>query len=125
MDSQYSALFMDIQKSNYGYPKIDWISIILFLFTLFDLWMSTNRIMDIQKSIPAEFWISIILFLDIYYLIYGLKKMDIHNYFVISQYHKIYYWISKNELWISKNRIMDTQNSAGFLDIHHLMIVNP
>ena len=40
---------MDIQKSNYGYPKIE-------------LWISKNRIIDIQKSnygyLKIELWIS-------------------------------------------------------------------
>ena len=73
---------MDIQKSNYGYPKFSkilfdfWISI-----NKAEYWISKNRIIDIQKSNNGypkidsknltEFWISIIRFLDIRNSIFG------------------------------------------------------
>ena len=46
---------MDIQKSNYGYPKIElWISKNRqksnYGYPKIELWISKNRIIDIQKS---------------------------------------------------------------------------
>ena len=86
--------FLDIHKSNNGYPKIDlwiykiqqnfWISKNQNSINKAEYWTSKNRNMDIQKSnngYPkidfcisknlAEFWISIIRFLDIYNSIFG------------------------------------------------------
>ena len=67
MDIQYSARFLDIHNSIYGYPKLDF-------------WMSKNWIMDIQKSFRI---------LDIQ------KSLDIHK--SNFGYPKIYFWISQNQ----------------------------
>ena len=72
---------MDIQKSISGYPKIHF-------------WISKNQ---------AEFWISIIRFLDIHNSFLDIRK---------SMYFKIHFWISKNhaEFSISIIRFLDINN---------------
>ena len=88
---------MDIQHSNYGYLKIE-------------LWISKNRIMDIQKS--AFFRISKILFEDIFKLadlrISINRFKDIHKsnygypkFRIFFGYPKMHIMISKMYLWIS------------------------
>ena len=65
---------MDIQKSNYGYPKFSRILDILkytdFLISKNELWISKNRIIDILNSV---------LFLDIQMYVsmtFGYPKMS-------------------------------------------------
>ena len=69
---------MDIQKSNYGYPKFSMI----FGYPKMYFRISINRFLDMKN----ELWISKNRFMDILKYIFGYPKiiLDIHNYFVIS-----------------------------------------
>ena len=88
---------MDIQKSNYeypkfsmifGYPKMDILKFTDFWISKNELWISKNRIMDILNSVR---------FLDIQKCILGYPKR---------------HWFSYIQDWI-----MDIQNSEWLFDI--------
>ena len=70
---------MDIQKSNYGYPKFS----IIFGYLKMYFRISINQFLDIQKGIMD---ISKNRFMDILKYIFGYPKiiLDVHNYFVVS-----------------------------------------